>query len=192
MIIDKYQCPKCGNLFSNIDYEKSHLCPFCRISLTPQLPPKYWLFQFNPKIYNWFGWVRENKGTEQWLITRYSKFICTGDMVVLWSSGQMSGVCGLGSIIAYPAKRALDPEQAKYYLDKDEPFQFLKKPSIVLKYSKIIDEQPLLQDKCRKDDVLSTMNILANHEGTNFSLRKEHFFARRERNGEAFTIVLTV
>jgi hypothetical protein len=173
--IEKYQCPKCANIFSSEEYQTSHLCPICRISLMPQLPPKYWLFQFNPRTYNWFGWIKENKDTEQWLVSRYSKYIYFGDMVAIWCSGKNAGICALGSVISYPTMKTLDPQQAKYYADEDEALKFLKKPSVILKYSKIIDENPLLTDQCKQDNTLSSMQVLLNHEGTNFILKKEQW-----------------
>jgi hypothetical protein len=177
--VEKYQCLKCKDAFSTEDYKLNHLCPKCGITLLPQLPttlpPKYWLFQFNPGIYNWFGWIRENRDTEQWLVTRHSKFICEGDMVAIWSSGKSAGIYALGWIISYPRKTPLNEVQLKYYLEKDDSLKFLKKPSVVVKYSNLIAENPIAQDQCKKDAILSAMEVLTNPEGTNFRLRRQQW-----------------
>ncbi len=179
VIVEKYQCLKCKNAFSTEDYKLTRQCPKCGTTLLPQLPstlpPKYWLFQFNPGRYNWYGWIGENKDAEQWLVTRFSKFICEGDMVAIWSSGKSAGICGLGWISSYPRKTPLNEEQLKYFLEKDDALKFLKKPSVTVEYANLIHENPIAQDLCKKDNVLSAMEVLTNPEGTNFQLTRQQW-----------------
>lgn len=137
--------------------------------------PHYWMFQFNPDKYNWFGWIKENRTSEQWLVSRFAKLICVGDKVAIWASGKESGIYALGETITYPLKKPLNPEQATYYttMAKDDIDKFKKKPSVSIKYLKVFVEKPIYKDKCKKDNVLSSLEILDNFtNATNFKLKK--------------------
>jgi hypothetical protein len=133
----------------------------------------YWVFQFNPDIYNWFGWIRENRVSEQWLVSRFAKLICVGDKVAIWASGKESGIYALGETITYPLKTPLNLEQAEYYRAKEDVDKFKEKPSVSIKYLKVFAENPISKDKCKKDIVLSSLEILNNFtNATNFKLKK--------------------
>ena len=144
-----------------------------RKSLHLYPPSKHWIFQFNPEIYNWFNWIKENKNSEQWLVSRFAKLICIGDKAAIWACGKEGGIYALGEIITYPLKKPLNPEQAKHYLVKDDIDKFRKKPSVSIKYFKVLVERPLSIDKCKKDNVLSSLEPLNNFaNATNFKLTK--------------------
>lgn len=81
----------------------------------------------------------------------------------------------MGQVTTYPQKKALAPEQAVYYRKKDGVPKFLKKPSVFIKYTKLFVERPILQDKCRKDNILSSMDVFKNPEGTNFEIARKHW-----------------
>ena len=54
---------------------------------------RYWIFQFNPKIYLWFERMTDTDGKkpEQWLASRYSEYMKTGDFVCIRASGKIGG-----------------------------------------------------------------------------------------------------
>jgi hypothetical protein len=133
------------------------------------------MFQFNPETYDWFGWIRSKPETEQWLTSRYIRFICKDDKAVIWCSGENGGILAMGLVTTYPQKSALAPEQALHYRKKDDVMKFLKKPSVIIKYTKLFVDRPILQDKCRKDKILSSMDVFKNPEGTNFKIAKKHW-----------------
>ena len=135
---------------------------------------KHWIFQFNPDIYDWFGWIKESRPSEQWLVSRFAKFICVGDQVVIWASGEKSGIYALGETITYPLKNPLNPEQAKYYTAnaKADIDKFKEKPSVFIKYLKVFVERPISKDLCKKDKVLSTLELNDFANATNFKLSK--------------------
>jgi hypothetical protein len=130
------------------------------------------VFQFNPVIYGWFDWIKENRGTEQWLTSQHSREIREGEKVAIWASGKKAGVYAIGEIVANPRRRPLNPEQEKYWTRKMDVYKFREKKSVIVKYLKVVIDRPLLEDTCRRDPVLSDMEILKQPQGTNFPLTK--------------------
>lgn len=139
--------------------------------------PHYWIFQFNPNIYDWFGWIKENeRNTEQWLVSRYTDRVSVGDKIVIWCSGEDSGVYGLAEAMTYPLKKPLNSEQAKYYKAVDDVDKFSVKPSVYIKYFKTFVGSPISKDKCKEDSILCRMEILNDFtNATNFKLNKQQW-----------------
>ncbi len=93
--------------------------------------------------------------------------------MAIWASGKESGIYALGKTMTYPLKTPLNPEQAKYYRTKEDADKFKEKPSVCIKYLKVFAENPISKDKCKKDIVLSSLEILNNFtNATNFKLKK--------------------
>ena len=53
--------------------------------------------------------------------------------------------------------------------------KFLEKPSVMVTYSKIFTDKPLLQNECHKDQILLDLNVFINPRGTNFPLTPEQW-----------------
>ncbi len=132
----------------------------------------YWIFQFNPEIYDWLGWIKEHKANEQWLVSRFAKFICIGDKVVIWASGKEGGIYAFGEVVTYPQKKGLNPEQAIHYKIISDLDKFRKKPSVFIKYLKVFVDRPISKDVCKKNKVLSTLVLNDFANATNFKLSK--------------------
>ncbi len=135
-----------------------------------RLPPKPWLFQFNPSSYKWFERIKETREPEQWLINQHVGRIHKGHLVAIWSSGKQAGVYALGQIVSIPVKKSLNPNQEKYFPNKTDIIKFLESLSAYVQYDKVYLESPLLQEECREDNILSEMQVFVNHQGTNFRL----------------------
>jgi hypothetical protein len=72
---------------------------------------------------------------EQWLVNRYSKDIGEGHMAAIWGAGQEGGIFAVGRVkITYPLVKALNPEQAKYYTEKEDIEKFSGKRSVSIEY----------------------------------------------------------
>jgi DNA-directed RNA polymerase subunit RPC12/RpoP len=168
----EFICRRCGKTFSAIDYNSSRFCTNCGTFLQLRPQPKHWLFQFNPAIYRWLDRIKETQEPEQWLVSQHANHIREGDMAAIWASGEKAGVYAIGQIITNPRQKALDPQQEKYWLKKDDIRKFQEKPSVIIKYLKITCSKPLLQQQCRSDETLSTMQVFMNPQGTNFPLTK--------------------
>jgi len=171
----EFECRKCGKVVSFERYELDRFCPECGTLLRPRRQPKYWVFQFNPAVYGWFDWTKESKETEQWLTSQHARYIHEGDMVAIWASGEKAGVYAIGEIITNPRENSLNPEQEKYWSDRANVYKFSYKNSVIAKYLKVAIDRPLLEDECRKDPILSDMQLLKNPQGTNFPLTKKQW-----------------
>ncbi|MGB9853607.1 MAG: EVE domain-containing protein [Candidatus Bathyarchaeales archaeon] len=110
-----FVCRKCGKSVSINKYAPSKFCPDCGTMLRPL---RYWVFQFNPAIYKWHDWIKENREKEQWLVSQHSKSIQKGDRVVIWSSGEKAGIYAIGEVIENPCIRPLNKSQEKYWTGK--------------------------------------------------------------------------
>lgn len=133
---------------------------------------RHWIFQFNPDIYDWFSWIKENKTSEQWLVSRFAKLMCIGDKAAIWASGEDGGIYALGELVTYPQKKPLNPEQANHYKIIADLDKFKEKPSVFIKYLKVFVDRPISKDLCKKDKVLSTLELNDFANATNFKLSK--------------------
>ena len=170
----EFKCRKCGKVVSFEQYALDRFCPDCG-TLLPSRQLKQWVFQFNPAIYGWFGRIKENRETEQWLTSQHARDIREGDKVVIWASGEKAGLYAIGEIITNPGKRPLNTEQEKYWTNKEDVSKFRTNYSVIIKYLKVIIDKPLLEDECSKDAVLSDMAVLKQPQGTNFPLTKKQW-----------------
>jgi hypothetical protein len=119
--------------------------------------------------------MKENKETEQWLVSRYAKVVFRGDNVAIWATGSRAGIYAIGEVFENPSERTLNPEQEKYWTKRTNTDKFLRGNSVTVKYLRVEIDKPILEEGCRKDPVLSTMENLKQPQGTNFSLTKEQW-----------------
>ncbi len=180
MVKLEYECRRCGEIVTAEQYKTNHYCPNpkCETQLLQKPPPKHWLFQFNPSIYNWFDRIQQTNEPEQWLISQSSKFINKDDLVAVWSSEHKlhkSGVYALGKIITSQAKLPLNINQLKYFSDKKCASKFQEKPSAFVEYFKTNLDKPLLQEQCHQDPALKDMQVFINPQATNFRLTYEQW-----------------
>ena len=80
-----------------------------------------------------------------------------------------------GVILTDPSKKPLNPEQEKYYTNKEDISKFREKCSVTVKYLKVIVDRPLRVDECNKDPILSEMAVLKQPQSTNFRLTKKQW-----------------
>ncbi|MDI6690340.1 MAG: EVE domain-containing protein [Candidatus Bathyarchaeota archaeon] len=168
----EFGCRKCGKTVLSKQYKFSRFCPDCGTLLHSL---KFWIFQFNPTVYRWYDWIKKNRESEQWLTSQHAKEIRKGDRVVIWASGEKAGIYALGEVLENPSKRALSPKQQKYWIKREDIHKFEEKKSVIIKYLKLMIDKPILEDVCRKDHILKTMEILKQPQGTNFLLTKEQW-----------------
>ena len=170
-----YECRRCGKIVSYDQYKSSPYCPNldCGTQLREKPQPKHWLFQFNPKVYNWLGRIEETKEAEQWLISQLWKLIHKDDLIAIWSSGQKAGIYALGQVVTNPAKTPLNIGQRKYFSNLDYNEKFTDNYSAYVEYSHVFLEKPITREMCCRDSVLSKMQILGNQQRTNFRLTGE-------------------
>lgn len=173
----EFVCRKCGRVVSSEEHKLNHYCPNpdCTTLLSFRPLPKYWMFQFNSKIYHWFDRISDTREPEQWLTSQHSKYIQKDDLVAIWASGEKAGIYALGQIITNPSKAQLKADQAKYWVDKATISKFQENKSVVIKYLKIALEKPILEDVCHNNPTLLGLQVFINPQGTNFPLRYEQW-----------------
>lgn len=165
----EFICRKCGYVIS-IRHKAGLFCPKCGTILREKPKEKYWLFQFNPKIYRWHERIKETHSPERWLVSRYWKKISKGDAVILWSSGLEAGVCGFGKVITDPEIVELSVDEIKFWIDKSIIDKFKQKKSVLVEYLKVLDK-PLSEEQCHSDPELCGLGVFLNPQGTNFRLK---------------------
>lgn len=175
MLQTEYECRHCRKVVSIEQHMKNRYCPSCGTLLSKPLRPKPWVFQFNPSTYRWFDRLKENKETEQWLTSRHVRDIREGDKVAIWASGEKAGIYAIGEIVTNPKMNPLDPKQEKYWTNKEDICKFEENCSVIVKYSKVIIDRPLLESKCHSDPFLADMAVLKGAQGTNFSLTRKQW-----------------
>jgi len=111
------------------------------------------------------------------LASQHAGYIHQGDKVAIWASGEKAGIYAIGEIVTNPEEKPLNMEQERYWTKKAEidTYKFRDKSSVTVKYLKVIIDRPLLEDECRKDPLLSDMQVLKNPQGTNFPLTKRQW-----------------
>jgi len=95
--------------------------------------------------------------------------------VVVWASGPKAGVYAIGEILTNPKRKPLNQEQKKYWNIKTDVFKFLSNKSVIVKYSKIITDNPLLKGECEQDPILSGMPVLKGIQATNIPIGKRYW-----------------
>jgi hypothetical protein len=125
----EFECRRCGKIESAEQYKISPFCTGCGTLLKIRPQPKHWLFQFNPATYKWFERIKETKEPEQWLISQNTRLIHKDDLVAIWGSGQKAGIYALGQLTTNPTRNPLNPDQERYFLDKEVIGKFLEKNS---------------------------------------------------------------
>lgn len=175
MVKREFECRNCGNREYDEQDRKVVFCTKCGTKLGIRPPPKHWLFQFNPSIYRWFDRIKETREPEQWLINQYIKLILKDDLIAVWCSGKQAGIYALGQVISIPARSFLNPNQEKYFLNKSDIVKFQEHLSAYVEYDEVYLENPLLQEQCREDNVLSEMQVFVKPQGTNFRLTPEQW-----------------
>lgn len=60
-------------------------------------PERIWLFQANPKVFDFVGWLEKHKpgDTGTWTVMAYWKRMKEGDPVIFWVSGKDGGIYAL-------------------------------------------------------------------------------------------------
>ena len=142
--------------------------PVQTIQLASQ-PPKTWLFQSNPQLYDLRAALRTLK-EQVWSVSRYAKEIRTGDRIYLWEAGPYGGVIGVAEVSEPPCCRPEPWEQLAFIRAHDV---FLKeRVRTKLRILQVFD--PLVQRHVIIDrPEFRTLAVLRCSRGTNFRLSEE-------------------
>ena len=130
----------------------------------------YWIFQFNPKRFRWFDWIRLEPENEQWLVSRYADEMGRGDKVAIWASGEEAGIYAIGELVGEPRQETIDPREERYFVDRSYYTRFLSGKSVRVKHLRRFVDEPILKGECSEDQILSGMSVMSFSQVTNYRL----------------------
>jgi hypothetical protein len=128
----------------------------------------YWIFQGNPKVFDFETALRDNV-LSAWTVSAHKAKIKVGDKVILWITGNQSGCYALAEVTSEPHPRtpAADDD-----LWKEEDKSELKAG---LKITHNLVDMPILKESL--EGIQELEDFKAGNEGTNFSATEEEFNA---------------
>jgi hypothetical protein len=128
----------------------------------------YWIFQGNPKIFDFETALRENV-LNDWTVSAHKDKIKVGDKVILWITGNQAGCYAFAEITREPHTKAAAPDD---HLWKEEDKSTLKAG---IKITHNLFDAPIL--KADLDNLPEFKNLNVGNQGTNFSATKEEYEA---------------
>ena len=127
--------------------------------------PSYWIFQGNPKVYDFSSAI--NEGTiDQWTASAHRDKMRIGDRVVFWLTGTNSGCYALGEITSDPFKN-FEPKD-EFWKEEDK-----SEWKVGVKISHNCSSNPILKEQADTTEELVSLNV--GNQGTNFTATKEQY-----------------
>lgn len=130
----------------------------------------YWLFQGNPKYYRIIDGIRDFEQMP-WLATRYAKDMAAGDGVLIWKSGEQSGIYAIAEIIE-PPKIIASPPDIGYWIDTS---RVGVKPCARIRFTSKLLEKPLLRENLKQDPVLKNLIVIRQPNATNYKITQQEW-----------------
>ena len=128
----------------------------------------YWVFQGNPKVFDFETALREEILTD-WTVSAHKDKIKVGDKVILWITGDQSGCYALAEVTSEPHQKTTSPDD---HLWKGEDKSSLKAD---IKITHNLVDKPILSEEIAGIEELS--NLKVGNQGTNFSATEEEYQA---------------
>lgn len=128
----------------------------------------YWVFQGNPKVFD-FETALQNNLVTDWTVTAHKDKIKIGDKIILWITGPKSGCYALAEITSKPHKKLSSPDD---HLWKEEDKNELK-ASIKITHNLV--DNPIFKSEIEVIKELNKLKI--GNQGTNFSATKKEYEA---------------
>jgi 5-methylcytosine-specific restriction protein B len=128
----------------------------------------YWIFQGNPKYYDFERAFREIE-IDDWTVSSYKYDIKVGDKVIIWLTGEQRGVYALAEVTSEP-KEKVGGNDEEYWKTNERP-----NIKAGIKITRNLIENPILKSEIEKVAELS--NLKVGKQGTNFKATKEEFQA---------------
>jgi hypothetical protein len=126
----------------------------------------YWIFQGNPKVFDFETALRENILTD-WTVSAHKDKIKKGDKVILWITGGKPGCYALAEIVAEPHEKSASPDD---HLWKSEDKNSLKAD---IKITHNLVDRPILKEEI--SDIKELKDLKVGNQGTNFQAAKKEF-----------------
>ncbi|MBL7472221.1 AAA family ATPase [Robertkochia sediminum] len=153
--------------------EKSDL-PFYQLSFeawnwnNERKQVNYWVFQGNPKVFDFETSIRERILTD-WTVSAHKDKIKVGDKVILWITGDQAGCYALAEVTSEPHPNIASPDD---HLWKGEDTSALK-AGIRITHNFV--DHPVLSEYIKGVEELNDLKV--GNQGTNFSATEEEYQA---------------
>ena len=134
--------------------------------LDAQRGESYWVFQGNPKVYD-FKTALRHEILDEWTVSAHKDKIKVGDKVILWITGDDSGCYALAEITSNPQKKTNASDD---HLWKEEDTSELKAG---IKITHNLVDSPILKNDIKGEKELEGLNV--GHQGTNFTATQKEF-----------------
>jgi 5-methylcytosine-specific restriction protein B len=126
----------------------------------------YWIFQGNPKVFDFETALKENL-LDEWTVSAHKDKIKVGDKVILWITGNKSGCYALAEVTSEPYVKSQSPDD---HLWKEEDKSELKAG---IKITHNLFKNPILKEEISSVEALSELKV--GSQGTNFLSNQEEF-----------------
>ena len=154
------------------DFQKleSHLSDSIAFALTAlQRPSSHWIFQANPALFD----VDQYLATRQeirWSVRQHRTEVKVGDKVLIWRSGENSGVIAICVVQSEPDTLLEDDAPEIWHQQPPKPEARCK-----IRVSKHFTDNPITRDQIKT--ILPELSIIRNAQGTNFPLSAAEYDA---------------
>jgi len=127
--------------------------------------PSYWIFQGNPKVYDFSSAI--NNGTiNQWTASAHRDKMRIGDKVIFWLTGTQAGCYALGEITSDPFQN-IDPQDEFWKEDDKSEWK------VGVNITHNCSSNPILKEQTEILEELVNLNV--GNQGTNFSATNDQF-----------------
>jgi 5-methylcytosine-specific restriction protein B len=126
----------------------------------------YWIFQGNPKVFDFETALKENL-LDDWTVSAHKDKIKVGDKVILWITGNKSGCYALAEVTSEPHVKSQSPDDHLWKgVDKNE-----LKAGIKITHNLV--KKPIFKEEISSIEELSDLKV--GNQGTNFLSNQEEF-----------------
>lgn len=141
-----------------------------------------WIFQANPKRFDIDGYFATKPPRPLWSVTRLGDRMRIGDQVFIWRAKghddvEKSGVIAHAEIIETPRRQSDDPDALPFWntATSGEDHSLLPQLRVRLRSLRFSSSKSMLRREWLKQDpILSHLEILRIHVGTNYLLSPKH------------------
>ena len=126
----------------------------------------YWIFQGNPKVFDFETALRDEILTD-WTVSAHKDKIKVGDKVILWITGNKSGCYALAEVTSEPHPKTTSPDD---HLWKGDDKSDLKAD---IKITNNLVYNPILKSDI--DSVQELKELKVGNQGTNFSATENEY-----------------
>jgi hypothetical protein len=139
------------------------------LDFKPTGEANYWIFQGNPKIYDFHKAIAAN-AIRSWTVNTHKKKIKIGDKVILWLTGKESGCYALATVTSNLFHRVDDKDEAEFYTDGNGAGEG---NAVEIKVDHNLSQTPVLWETLQGLHGFDTFK--GGTQGTNFTASKEQY-----------------